>query len=295
MFLPQDAKRSQAQDHGEQATDGAAHRFCAGRERGVRPAFRRQPAAPVAGARAGRRRGGGLARYLPRRRFWGKFDPGFAIGVHEEILDEALGAALSKDDMAAVKRSNLWVDVNVLNYDPRDHFDFAYIQAGWDRVRQRMASGTLENLALGAHGIADFYAHSLYGHFGPKRNGRLVLYDPSHPLPPQDLVYGFFARLGLPDCKGDAAGAQDHWQGQLISGQWWRWYTTYPKQLEAADELRWRRCLPDHDQLAVDSPRNGHGGAHLYAADAYAAQFRLRRDAAVRHIRSAFADWKRAA
>ena len=236
--------------------------------------------------------GFGLKRYLPKRRFWGKFNPGFAIGVHEEILDEALGASLSKDDMATVKRSNLRVDVNVLAYDPRDHFDFAYIAAGWERVQQRLASGTLENLALGAHGIADFYAHSLYGHFGPRRDGRLVLYDPSQPLPPQDLVYDFFARLGLPGCKGSAGAAQNHWQGQLISGQWWRLYTTYPKALKGPHELRWRRCLPDQDKLAVDSPKNAHGSAHLYAADEYAAQYGLRRDAAVRHVRSAFADWK---
>jgi hypothetical protein len=235
-----------------------------------------------------------LKRYLPKRRFWGKFNPGFAIGVHEQILDEALGSALSKDELAAVKRSNSWVDINVLGYDPRDHFDFAYIGAGWDRVQRRLATGKLEDLALAAHGISDFYAHSLYGHFGPKRDERLVLYDPSHPLPPQDLIYDFFARLGLPDSNVDAAAAQDHWQGQLISGQWWRWFTTYPKALKGADELRWRRCLPDHDQLAVDSPQNEHDGEHLYAASEYAAQYRLRRDAAVRHVRSAFAGWKRA-
>jgi hypothetical protein len=45
----------------------------------------------------------------------------------------------------------------------------------------------------------------------------------------------------------------------------------------------------------VDSPQNAHGPGHLYAPDAYAEQFRLRRDAAVRHVRSAYAGWQRSA
>ncbi|HEY6967044.1 MAG TPA: transglutaminase domain-containing protein [Burkholderiales bacterium] len=237
----------------------------------------------------------GLRHYLPKRRFWSRYDPGFAMGVHEQVLDEALGSALGADELAALKRASAWVDVNVLAYDPRDHFDFAYIDAGWERVSRRLASGKLGDFALAAHGIADFYAHSLYGHFGPQRDGRLALYDPARPLPAQDLAYDFFGRLGMPGGTADAATAQDHWQGQLISGQWWRWFTTYPKALKSPEELRWRRCLPDHDRLAVDAPQNAHGAGHLYTADAYAEQFRLRRDAAVRHVRSAYAGWKRAA
>ena len=236
----------------------------------------------------------GLRSYLPQRRFWRDFNPGFAIGVHEQILDEAL-AGLDEDEMSVVKRTNFWVDVNVLAYDPRDHFDFAYIAAGWERVERRLATGKLEDLALAAHGIADFYAHSLYGHFAPQRDGRLVLYDPAKPLPSQDLVYDFFGRLGMPGATTGADPAQDHWRGQLVSGQWWRAYTTYPSALKDAQELRWRRCLPDHDQLAVDSPQNEHGGKHLFSAAEYAEQYLLRRDAAVRHVRSAFTDWKRAA
>ena len=237
----------------------------------------------------------GLKRYLPQRRFWPKFNPGFAVGVHEQILDEALGGAMSADDMDTLKSSNFWVDVNVLAYDPRDHFDFAYIDAGWERVERRLATGKLEDLALAAHGIADFYAHSLYGKFAPRRDGKLVLYDPAHPLPAQDLVYDFFDRLGMPGGSAGAAEAQDHWRGQLISGQWWRVFTTYPRALKGKDELRWRRNLPDHDRLAVDSPQKESAGAHLFTIAEYAEQYLLRRDAAVRHVRSAFSGWQRAA
>ena len=234
-----------------------------------------------------------LAEYLPRRRFWAKFDPGFAIGVHEGILDEALGGSLSADDMATVKRSNMWVDVNVLAYDPRDHFDFAYVPEGWKRVAGRLATGKLPDLALAAHGISDFYAHTMYGEFGPKSGGKLALYDPASPLPSDAFTYTFFETLGMPGSSVDAATAEAHWDGSLISGQWWRFFTTFPKALKAADDFAWRRALPDHDTLAVDAPQAKKGAPHFYDAATYAAQFVMRRDAAVRHVKQAYADWKR--
>jgi len=57
-------------------------------------------------------------------------------------------------------------------YDPRDHFDNAYIEESWKQVADRLAQFRTEgvrNLDLfhrAAHAIGDFYAHSSYAGFG---------------------------------------------------------------------------------------------------------------------------------
>ena len=88
----------------------------------------------------------------------------------------------------------------------------------------------------------------------------------------------------LPGCHASLAAAQTYWQGSLISGQWWRWYITFPDDLQQAPTFPHRRCLPDHDALAVDSPvpKEAH---RRYDHQQYAEQFQLRRTAAVEHIR----------
>ena len=83
-------------------------------------------------------------------------------------------------DLASVKHASFFVDVNVLAYDPRDHFDFAYLPEGWQRVNARLGTKSLRDFALAAHAIGDFYAHSLWGYymFDPK-NGSIPVYDKS--------------------------------------------------------------------------------------------------------------------
>ena len=239
------------------------------------------------------RAGDALPSYLVERTFWAGFNPSFAIGVHEHILDLAL-AAMPADLLQQVKRWNSWVDVDVLAYDPRDHFDFAYVEAGWERVEQRLtgakaklAQGYVRDFTLATHAVADFYAHTLYADFVQPHNGSLPLYDPDSPLPSGSLVYDFTPYRELPGCSHTALQAQEHWKGALISGQWWRWYTTYPDELETAAELEWRRCLPDHDAIAVDSatPKSSH--TH-YAGAQYARQFALRQQAAIEHVRELY-------
>jgi hypothetical protein len=51
-----------------------------------------------------------------------------------------------------------------------------------------------------------------------------------------------------------------------------------------------RGALPHHNEIAVD---DDHGSNVLYDAGKFVAQYQLRKDAAVRHIRQAFSDnWK---
>jgi Transglutaminase-like superfamily len=238
------------------------------------------------------RAAGAFADYLGQRdgRFWAKFDPSFAANVHNDIFDQALDG-ISTVDLALVKAVSLGVDANVLAYDPRDHFDFAYIDAGWSRVAERLKEGSLRSFALAMHGVADFYAHSLYGYFAGD-DGTLAPYDPAHPVPPERLEYGFLAAMPRPGSACGPQAFQDNWKGKLISGQWWRWYSTYPKELRA--DLDLHRCLPDHDALAVDSATRS--ASHLlFDESRYAAQFAMRKNAAIAHIKSYYRQWKGAA
>jgi len=111
----------------------------------------------------------GFRDYLGFRidRFWTKFDPAFAVKAHEHIFDQALAGILSPEEISQVKHQSFIVDVNVLDYDPRDHFDFAYVPEGWKRVQKRLASGSIADFGLATHAIGDFYAHSFYAHCVP--------------------------------------------------------------------------------------------------------------------------------
>lgn len=222
----------------------------------------------------------------PDQDFWQGFDPSFAAGVHGSLIDAALpGMPLLL--RLQVHAESLALDVDTLHYDPRDHFDFAYIDEGWQRVDARLASGTLPDFARALHSIADFYAHSTYAHFAAVRPGgdgpgHLDLHDPAAALPFN------------PDyaCLGDAvpASVTREWNGRLISGCWDAWYATYPDELRA-DRAR-RMSLPPHDRIAVDDNRDTHGGHLLYPDPAaYGRQFRLRRDAARRHMEAAWRAW----
>ncbi|MBZ5497445.1 MAG: hypothetical protein LAP85_13675 [Acidobacteriia bacterium] len=224
------------------------------------------------------------------REFWQSYKPRFAAKVHWSIFDEAL-AGMPDDDLERVKRASLWVDTDVLRYDPRDHFDFAYIDAAWDRVRRRLATGDLTDFALAAHAIGDFYAHSFYADFAPAQgDGSIEPFDPMHPPPPDQLVYDFQSFIPLPGCQSTPGQAAAHWKGSLISGQWWRWFTTFPDDLETSPDFSWHRCLPDHDMVAVDGPNPKPEQRH-YAGNEYLRQFNLRRNAAIEHIRSVYASW----
>ncbi|MFO0984144.1 MAG: transglutaminase-like domain-containing protein [Planctomycetota bacterium] len=227
--------------------------------------------------------------YLRDRKFWRGFDPSFAIKTHDHILDGAL-AAMSDQDRKIVKRAGFWLDVNVLEYDPRDHFDFAYVEEGWALAARRLASASLEDLGRAAHSIADFYAHTVYAEFAPRRaDGSIRPYWPGFDA---SAIQYDFAPYDVPGCKSSRAEASRLYAGRLISGQWWRWYSTFPDELQDADGFWQRRCLPDHDQLAVDEPRPRSDGYHRYR-DCWDDQFQVRRAAAVEHVRQAYGRWSK--
>lgn len=229
-------------------------------------------------------------RFLKEREFWGRFDPSFAAGVHDEIVDEAL-PQLSWLTRQRLKWASFAVDVNTLSYDPRDHFDFAYLDEGWKRVEKRLDSDSLGSFALAMHAACDFYAHTLYGEFAPRTAaGGLVLYDPSAPFDASNVTYDFRPYAPIPGTKRTPEQCAEIWKGKLISGQWWRDYSTFPDDLQYRGDLEDHRSLPDHDHLAVDQ-KSYPGESHRYSREFYAEQFRVRRQAAVQHVRRLHSDW----
>ncbi len=236
-----------------------------------------------------------LDTYLAARRTWETFDPSFGLGVHNSLFDKAM-PELSWIDRFRVKTASLALDANVLTYDPRDHCDFGYINESWKGIVQRLATGDVEDLGRACHTVADFYAHSLYAHVVRASGGRLPLYDPNAPPDPGTRQDEVFDRTRFPIDASAASlspsQAIRHWRGRLISGQWWRRYTTYPDELQTPAELGPRRSLPDHDVIAVDEPPSSDNPKHLYPTRAaYAAQYGLRYDAAQRHVRQLFLGW----
>jgi hypothetical protein len=236
-----------------------------------------------------------LDTYLGRRKFWRGYDPAFAMGVHNDIFDNQM-KELSWLDRFTVKTASLALDANVLSYDPRDHCDFAYIDESWRRIQERLDSGNVGDLGRACHAVADFYSHSLYAHVVEPISGKLPLYIPAKPINPGSKQSAVFDRSRFSINNGNPqlteAQTRAYWRGKLISGQWWRWYTTYPNEIQTPQMLGPRRCLPDHDLLAVDEKSTKDNPKHLYPTKAdYNRQFELRKDAAERHVRAVFRDW----
>ncbi len=229
--------------------------------------------------------------YCHERQFWRKFDPSFAAGVHNTIYDEALDGRIPASALNAIKRKSLWLDANILAYDPRDHFDNGYIPESWDRVNTRLAAFQADNtdwdtFGAAVHAIGDFYAHSCYVHFAVLQNlgsstGQAAVYapggslvappqytavpaDPS--LPPFDFASGEFSMNTELWTETEAAAAEQ-WAGQLISGRYaqkydpkatfWEGFTSIPTALAQAPGFATRGGLPHHDEIAVDAPQIG--------------------------------------
>lgn len=233
----------------------------------------------------------GLPEYWLRRTFWNRFDPSFAASVHSTIFDKALGDLIDASALSRIKRKSLWLDVNILTYDPRDHFDNAFIDQGWDLVNQRLAAFKSDNsdwnsFGAAAHSIGDFYAHSSYLHFATLQhpasaNGAALVYEPgvemegtpaysSQPpaasIAPFDITSGRFS-VNRNLWKGTQADAAAAWAGKIISGRYaqkydpqatfWEGFTSLPSKLVNTPGSSLRSAVPHHDEIAVDSETPG--------------------------------------
>jgi Transglutaminase-like superfamily len=254
--------------------------------------------------------------YLKSRRFWEEFDPEFAATVHNHIFDLALDK-LNWSDLLYVKGVSMAMDINPATYDPRDHFDNGYIAESWQQLNQNLMKKTLDGLARASHSIGDFYAHSSYAHFAKRTaGGDLVPFDgiitddhfariPDYGSADFDLrdTARFSMNTGMCTMTKDEAIA--YWTSQKIfSGRFAqprdpyqgfleKLFISIPYQLRHREDFMQRTCLPHHNEIAVDRDLDSNGnipdGHTLYLdPKEYSDQFRIRRDAAVSHIKKLY-------
>lgn len=262
-----------------------------------------------------------LPRYLKGRKFWREFNPKFAASVHDNIFHDSLykSGKLSWLQYLEVMAISISVDADIATYHPFDHFDNGYIKEGWDRVRRRLSTGRLNDLALACHGIGDFYAHSSYAHFGRRApDHSLIPYDAAAPSAfPSVYDSGNFDfhrfSSNTAHCS-DRDKVMTSLKGQIISGRYaqpdetyrraddWtgdklEMLTNYPADLESSKQFAERACLPHHEEIAVDS--TDMKASHvLYRStkapddsSLFVEQFNLRREAAIKTIDALCADW----
>jgi hypothetical protein len=183
-----------------------------------------------------------------------------------------------------------------------------------------------DSFGAAAHSIGDFYAHSSYVHFAVLQNaassrGQTAVYSPGvnlvappqytaspadPSLPPFDLISSVFS-MNTNLWKGTKQQAAAQWGGKLISGRYAQKYdpkagffegfTSLPLDLTQAANYSTRGALPHHNEIAVDDP-SVSADHKLYRAiasgpadpQAYANQFRWRKNTAIQHIQKALLD-----
>ena len=284
-----------------------------------------------------------LSEHLNLAGQWSKLKPSFAGAAHKTIVSDALSRGPNGQPASAAVlaiRNTLTsstyfkgavfgfgpivarIDRNTGAYDPRDHFDNAYIDESWGYVNQRLDAfkhdhTNFDSFDAAAHGIADFYAHTSFVHFASKVPQYLSKFDgkdcvtPYHsPLqlaPNYGAGQDFELTLGK-KFSVNAKYASQHsnqpipalWAGKLISGRYAQDGDTQPGLINQlfeegpshippgllnAPDFWHRWSLPHHNEIAVDSDS---GSNKLYNSSEYARQFLLRSSTASRHIREAF-------
>lgn len=264
---------------------------------------------------------------LELQKNWSSLSPKFIGDVHYSIIHEALDGVAPAWVVNAINSRFTAipfvgrvddVDRSTSTYDPRDHFDNAYITDGWQIVQGRLAQFKANNAAnfdafyRASHGIADFYSHTSYAHpgFGKREaNGALKLFDPQNIPgclnPPTytaatgfDLTGSQFS-INSSLWNGTGAARSAAWQGHLVSGRYAQRHDSHgliesityihPPALETAPGFAVRGSLPHHNEIAVDE--DSQSSSHkLYAGNVYRNQYATRYAAAVQHIQKAFVD-----
>ena len=266
-------------------------------------------------------------------RDWTRLNPKFAGAVHRTILNKALKGLAPDWVLRSLNSHFTSIFGNVVDevdnfltsgYDPRDHFDNAFVPEGWQRVKARLQrfkadNHALDDFAYAAHGIADFYAHSSYLHFAKLANAPARA-GAARPCDPDDMAagcasspaYGAGTDFGIGAAPftvnptvypGDPSAAPGFWNGKIISGRYAQRGDSHglleapvyvPDSLIDGGFFK-RGALPHHEEIAVDSEKRGKSHV-LYRSGAgdpadrtlFRNQFRWRRNTAVLHIRAAF-------
>ena len=203
-----------------------------------------------------------------------------------------------------------------LRYDPRLHFDNAFIEEGFELFNRNFHAKTLKGLARALHALADLYAHSSYGVFaGMADDTSFIAFEdhystsqayadqfrtmPKYGGPEFDLRI-FSTNKRLYTKEDNKASAIDYWKDQVISGRFGQKRDSqsllertqyWPKELK---EDQNRGALPHHNEMAVDDEKFNPKKHKLYAdKDQYEKQFEMRKASAICHIGMKYEEWKK--
>lgn len=277
--------------------------------------------------------------YLKTRSFWKGFLPAFGYKTHKEIVNSAINA---DDFKSFLKKANLMdelltlvsfdetpsatclnqfayqvsnVDISLV-YEPRLHFDNAFINESFDMMKNNMDSKSLKGLARAFHALGDFYAHSSFGCFAETNiaTGKMKLFetrdqnDSDYPMQFKNLpdygqgifdIRNFSTNNHLYKLNDNKAQAIDFWKNKVISGRFGQRldskapleYTQFwPKGLK---ETTMQGALPHHNEIAVDGPIFDSKKHKLFKTEPdYIANYELRKNAAIQHISKNFDEWK---
>jgi hypothetical protein len=277
--------------------------------------------------------------YIKNRTFWKGFFPTFGYKVHKEIVNTAIDADDFKSFIIKAKLQDELLTLNAfddtssaiclnqfasqvsnvdisLDYEPRLHFDNAFINESFDMMANNLNAKSLKNLAKAFHALGDFYAHSSFVCFAERKNisGEMKLFevldtnDPDYTNQFNNLpdygsgifdIRNFSNNDHLYKLNDNKAKAIDFWKGKVISGRFGQSrdsqllleYTQFwPKGLK---ETQMQGALPHHNEIAVDGPIFDSKKHKLFKTEAdYIANYELRKNAAIQHISKKFDEWK---
>ena len=277
--------------------------------------------------------------YIEQRSFWKGFYPTFGYKVHKEIVNSAIDAndfktflkekeigdqLLTLDsfdntppsvclNQFAYQVSN--VDIS-LTYEPRLHFDNAFINESFIMMADNINAKDLQGLARAFHAIGDIYAHTSFTEFAKVTNEITsseifeiadstssgykdqFLIMPSYESGIFDLKR-FTNNDHLYKFKDNKAQAIQYWKDKVISG---RFGQSHDSQGLLEHTQFWPRglkknamqgALPHHNEIAVDGPVFDPKKHKLYRDESeYKTSYELRKRSAIQHISRKFEAWK---
>jgi hypothetical protein len=277
--------------------------------------------------------------YMERRSFWEGFYPSFGYKVHKEIVNSAVDAV---DFKTFLKRENLKdqlltldsfddtspstclnqfayqvsnVDISLI-YEPRFHFDNAFIKESFEMMENNMKAKTLKGLARAFHAIGDIYAHTSFPAFARQDPGNskpeiFDIYDPDNSeyrdqfriLPEYGTgifdLKNYSTNDHLYKLNDNKTGAIGYWKDKIISGRFGQSHDSqslleytqfWPRGLK---ENSMQGALPHHNEIAVDGPVFDPKKHKLFKTEQeYKRSYDLRKKAAIQHISKKYDEWK---
>lgn len=211
------------------------------------------------------------------------------------------------------------VDIT-LNYNALDHFDNSQIQNSLVKLNEHLLAGTIEGLAKGIHALQDFYSHTSFAHFAKMETVDTIklakisidgydledstiidspVYDGTGTHPFDFKRFKVNQKLFVSDDGSTPLTPQDaitFWKEKIVSGRYGQ-PSDSRGLLEGTTQyvdltlphLNLAAGVPHHEDMAVD--KDGGTNALYPNAVEFSAQFRKRKDAAIRHTKQIVLEW----